>query len=229
MGIKEQILNLYLMQEIFFMTNVVLKTDATQSVRCDGMEVLLAIKCEGLSMQASLRKLQESTDQLLASFQSSAIDPSSFSVEMVDAVSTDDGQRQSAKVMLKARGACNFTQLRSIWQTITQMPFAIEMQVRFFLQDETPYYQALHENALVQAQIEAGKFSALLDSGYPDCLSLRFENFQEEGPDLQSILSCDVVDYPEGNYPSFWNQAQPPYITLKTIAETSWTFSSAKL
>lgn len=210
------------------MTNVILKTDAVQSVRCDGMEIVLTIKCEGLSMQASLRKLQESADQLLASFQSSAIDPSSFSVALLDAFSTDDSQKQAAKIMLKTCGTCDFTQLREIWQTITQMPFAIEMQVRFYLQDEDSLYQQLHEEVLIKARQEAEKVSERLGADGIECLSLRFENRQEECQTLQSLAACQPVDYSEGSFPSFWKQAMPPYITFKTVAETTWTLSTSR-
>lgn len=208
------------------MTNVVLTTDAVQSVRCDGMEISLTIKCEGLSMQASLRKVQESADQLLGTLQAVSVDPSSFSIEKLDSLSFDDSQKQSARIVLKARGACDFEMMQRIWTTITQMPFSIEMQVRFYLEDEDSYFQALHENALVQAQIQAGKYSQLLGSSFPTCLSLKFENLHEECQSLQSLNSCSPEEYLDNNFPSFWSQAKPPYVTLKTVAETSWTFSS---
>lgn len=208
------------------MTDVILRTDAAQSVRCDGMEISLHIKCEGISMQASLQKLQESADQLLASFQTASIDPSSFSIENLEAVSLELSQKQSAQIVIKTSGECDLLQLKMIWQIISKMPFFIEMKVRFYLLDEDSYYQILHETALVQAQNQAQKIGELLNADISLCTTLKFENHKEETPDLQSLSFCEAVDYPEGEYPSFWLQAQAPYITLKTTAETSWSFCS---
>ncbi len=208
------------------MTDVILRTDAAQSVRCDGMEILLHLKCEGLSMQASLRKVQESADQLLGSFQTASINPSSFSIETLEAISSEVSQRHTAQIVIKTSGECDLLKLKMIWQIVSKMPFLVEMKVRFYLVDEESYYQLLHEEALIQAKSQAQKIGKLLNADISLCTTLKFENHKESTPDLQSLSFCQAVDYPEGEYPSFWLQAQAPYITLKTTAETSWSFGS---
>lgn len=206
------------------MTDVILRTDAAQSVRCDGMEILLHLKCEGLSMQASLQKVQESADQLLASFQTASINPSSFSIENLEAISSEVSQRHSAQIVIKTSGESDLLQLKMIWQIISKMPFLVEMKVHFYLVDEDRYYQALHENALIEAKNQAQKIGELLNAEISLCTTLKFENHKESTLDFQALSFCKAVDYSEGEYPSFWLQAQAPYITLKTTAETSWSF-----
>lgn len=206
------------------MTNVVLTTDATQSVRYDGMEILLEIKCEGLSMQASQRKLQESADQLLCALQGAAVDPSSFSLMRMESASSQCEQKQKAEMVLKSQGAASLETLLKIWQVCTSMPFGIEVCVQFFLQDEDSYYQTLHENAFLQAQIQSGRLSQLLGGNLPSCASLRFIDTHIDRSDVQQLSSCAPVDYPEGNFPSFLGDLQIPSVTLKTTAESAWSF-----
>lgn len=206
------------------MTNVVLKTDAVQSVRYDGMEISLGIRCEGLSMQASQRKLQESADQLLCAFQSASLDPSSFSLVAMESESSDCEQKQRTSMALHTQGAADSEMLMKIWQICTQMPFATEISVHFYLQDEDSYYQALHENALIQAQIQSGRLSQLLGGNLPSCDSLSFTDTHTQCRDIQALVQCTPVDYSEGSCPSFLNELQIPTVTLKTTANTAWTF-----
>lgn len=206
------------------MTNVVLKTDAIQSVHYDGMEISLNIKCEGLSMQASLRKLQESTDQLLAGFQSAAIDPASFSIEVLESTSLDADQKQKAVVRLATQGAADLKYLRTIWQVAAAMPFAIEMGMSYFLQKEDDYFQTLLKKAIEKAKIQADGINRLFEGSHLQCTGVKPESFKESSKDFSALHGCKPVEYPEGALPSLLDQLQIPTVTLRTNVETSWSF-----
>lgn len=206
------------------MTNVVLKTDAIRSVHYDGMEISLNIKCEGLSMQASLRKLQESTDQLLAGFQSAAIDPASFSIEVLESSSSDADQKQKALISLATRGPANLEDLHTIWQVAAQMPFAIEMKIRYFLQDEDDYYGQLLQEALLKAKSQAEDLSAIFGGDLPHCADLKSEKLKDLSKDCGLFQACKPMEYPEGTVPSLLDHLQIPLVTLRTHLETAWSF-----
>lgn len=101
------------------MTSVVLKTEAQKTLVCDSMEISLTIKCEGLSMQASLHRLQECSDQLMASMENAGIDPNSFSLCDIDSAAQDNPPKQRAMAKLKVRGRFDHEQLCRLWQIIT--------------------------------------------------------------------------------------------------------------
>ncbi len=205
------------------MTNVVLKTEAEDFCAFDGMEITLNLRCEGLSMPASLRKLQESADQLLGSLQNLGIDPASFSMEDLESLSKDDEQKQCARLEMKAAGDCDLELLKRIWQCILSMPFATELSTSFYMKDEQAHFTALCQTALSKARAEAEAIGMQLGRFHPSCVSVEF--IQEKRDGVQpSIQTCDPVDWTEGSYPKFLDQLKRPGAALKAIATTTWTF-----
>ena len=205
------------------MTNVVLKTEAEDFCEFDGMEITLNLRCEGLSMPASMRKLQESADQLLSSLQNLGLDPASFSIEDLESLSLNEEQKQCARLEMKAAGDCDLEQLKLIWQCVLSMPFATEMSTSFYMKDEQSHFSALCQKALTKAHDEAGAIGAQLGKFNPTCLSIEFVQEKREGVQ-SSIQTCDPIDWPEGGYPKFLDQLKRPGALLNAIATTTWTF-----
>ncbi len=170
------------------MTSVVLTTDASKRVSCDGMDITLSIACEGVSMQASLHRLQESADQLMTAFARAGIDPASFGLEQFDSSTMPQAQKQCARLNMIARGALDLDKLRAVWQIITSMPFPIETELRFFVQDENSVFAALEKEALERAKARALETAALLGLDNAECSSIRFER------SLTSVSTTDGLD-----------------------------------
>lgn len=206
------------------MTNVVLKTDATQSVRCDGMEISLNIKCEGLSMQASLRKLQESADQLLFALQNIGIDPSSFMMDYLNSDSLTGDGKQRTKLHLLTRCNADLELLKKFWSKLAQLPFAVEFNICFFYENEGCDLQKLQKEALGKAREEASQMAELLGANAPECVSLDFKTSANHSANLTPILTCEPAYVVEGPIPSMIQNLQIPLLTLKASANTTWSF-----
>lgn len=207
------------------MLRVDLCTEVQDAFEPDGMRVSLTIRMEGLSMQASLRKLQESADQMLTAFAAAGIDPASFEVRTLSSVSSDDGSRQSAILTLICRMEAQSERLVQIWQTVSGMPFTVEMDVSFYMQDGQFFRAALQERVLEEARKQAERLCELSGLSRATLESLDFEWNESDEVSALTLQPCQPPALAEGVTLHALPSLLSPQRTLYVRAKTGWRFT----
>lgn len=161
------------------------------------MEIQMTIRLVGLSMQASLRKLQECSEQLLAAFSEAGIDPASFELCDLNARALEEEQKQCASLVLQARAAADPGFLYKVWQVIAQMPFGVELDVSFLWPYLPKERQKMQMEALHLARENARAIAADFDQKTVRLSSVRFEWKEAEPTDGLTIKqTIDQKDEP---------------------------------
>ena len=206
------------------MTSVVLKTEAQKTLVCDSMEISLTIKCEGLSMQASLHRLQECSDQLMASMENAGIDPNSFSLCDIDSAAQDNPPKQRAMAKLKVRGRFDHEQLCRLWQIITAASFPVEISLSSSCDKTEETFAALEDEALRMASKRASAMGAQLGEANVSCREIEFER-AEDGAGNGGLIACEDKPAEEivSGYLAF---AARPYKTLCVKAQSRWELNN---
>lgn len=205
------------------MTNVNLKTEAIASVECDGMEISLAVKCEGLSMQASLNRLSECSSQMMSALAQAGIDPASFSLEKLNSSARQDEGRQSASTALLCKGPADLSLLKTIWHTLAALSFGVEAAVRFTLSDEEELRFSLQSQALQKARTQAVSFGTVLGASNVSCQSASFSLDRTITAVPGTLCALEQSVGPDFTV-SFFDAVRIPAIRLKAVCESVWSF-----